>query len=228
MLLGRYPVLTLVLLAGALVVPGLAPTATAHCPDEADSGIVAGVSTCPYNGDVEAAVDALNEASGDETVYVLVKELGFHPQVVDVADGGTIVFVWGDIESQEQHDPKSSGIGDDPDCRMAHQDPAECRPHNPGACFELSASSNFLSEPGDTYEVTFRVTEDGTVQVSESPLAGDPIVGEPPFADRFRDCPEGTAEPGSDGTYVLPYHCGIHGGSNTTETIMRAAAVLHA
>lgn len=228
MKLGRYPALTLVLLAGALIVPGLAPTATAHCPEEAASGIVAGVSTCPYNSDLEATVDELNEASDDETVYVLVKELGFHPQVVDVANGGTIVFVWGDVEANENHDPASSGIGDDPDCMMAHQDPEACRPHNPGACFHLSDGEGFLQEPGDTYEVTFRVTEDGTVQVSESPLAGEPIVGEPPFADRFHDCPEGTAVPAPDGTYVLPYHCGIHGGPNTPETIMRAAALLHA
>lgn len=209
---------------------GLAtPLASAHCPLDDPQGLAAGISTCPVNEGLEEHVDRLNEASGDETVYVLVKDLGFHPEVVDVADGGTVVFVWGDVERNEQHDPKSSGVGDDPDCRSAHEDPTACKPKNPGVCFTLSDADNFLSEPGDTYEVSFRLTEDGTVQVSESAFAGQPVVGEPPFSPRFADCPEGTVAPGPEpGTFVLPYHCGIHGGTNTSETIMRGALLLHA
>jgi hypothetical protein len=225
-MLGRQTLLAAALVVASLGAPQLVGTAAGHCPDGAESTIVAGISTCEHNEELERTVDRLNEATGDEQVYVLVKDLGFHPPVAEVADGGTIVLVWGDVEGNEQHDPRSSGVGDDAECRNAHEDPVDCRPNNPGACFSLSDASAFLSEPGDTYEVTMRVNDDGNVEVSEGQFSGAPVVGQPPFSPRFRECPQGTSATGPGGSLVVPYHCGIHGGANTVEQMMRGAIVL--
>lgn len=222
-----HTALALALLLASVGATSLVPTAAGHCPEGGEQAIVAGISTCPANEHLEDAVDELNRASNNETVYVLVKDLGFHPPVVNVTDGGTVVFVWGDTDRSEQHDPKSSGVGDDADCHAAWQDPTACRPQNPGACFSLSDASNFLSDPGDTYPVTLRVDDDGTVLVSEGYASGSPVVGEPPFAPRFSECPDGTAAEGPwEGSYVVPYHCGIHGGPHTVEQVMRGAVIV--
>lgn len=225
-MLGRQTFLGLALVLASMSIPLSIGTAAAHCPDGAEGTIVAGVTTCPYNEHLEVAVDQLNAASNGERTYVLVKDLSFHPEVVEIADGGTIVFVWGDVDRGEQHDPMSSGVGEDADCETAWEDPVACRPQNPGACFTLSDAGEFLDEPGDTYPVTLRTDDEGRVEVSEGQFSGEPIVGEPPFSPRFETCPEGTATAGPDGTITVPYHCGIHGGPHTTEQRMRAAALI--
>lgn len=222
--LRRHPAL---LIALALVVAGVGPvpTASAHCPHGEDQVTVDGLSTCPVNEELEETVDRLNDAPGNDKTYVLVKDLAFHPEVVELEDGGTVVFVWGDVEDNKGHDPASSGVGSSEECKRAWEDPRACQPQNPEACFHLG---RLMDEPGDTYEVTVRVTDAGGVQVSESALAGEPIVGQPPLSPAFRDCPDGTVAPGpAEDTYVLPYHCGIHGGATDTEH-MRAALIVTA
>lgn len=223
-MLGRLSTVALAALLAAVGLGQLAPTAAAHCPDGAEATVVGGISTCPYNEDLEETVDRLNEASEDR-VWVLVKDLGFHPPVVDVADGGTVTFVWGDIERNEVHDPQSSGVDGASNCQNPWADPLNCTPQAPGVCFRLE--EGLMDEPGDTYSIQFQATDDA-VTVSETPYGDAPVLGGPPFSPAHRECPDGTTVAGpEDDTLTIPYHCGIHGGANTQETIMRGAVVLH-
>lgn len=217
---GRRLLIAVVLVAAAA---GVAAPAAAHCPDGSEATVVAGVSTCTTNEHLETALDRLNAASDEDKVYVLVKDLSFHPPTVDLADEGTVVFVWGDVDHQKNHDPQSSGATGD-DCGTAGADPVDCEPEAPGACFSFEGVMN---EPGDTYEVTLASEPDGTVLVSEGAAGGDPVVGEPPFSPAFLPCPDGTAtaHPTED-RLVVPYHCGLHGKTNTPTTQMRGAILL--
>jgi hypothetical protein len=214
----------------ALVAAGpLAATpATAHCPEDGRGEFQGtGQSTCPANTPLEKAINEANRASGSEEAYVLVKDKSFHPPVVHVADGGSVTFVWADTDQQEEHEPQSSGAIDD-GCENVHEDPTECAPKAPGACFAQDA---FMNDVGERYTISLRTNDAGNVEVSEGPVSGTPL----PFAPPFYECPENTAVDGPETSFdpistsdsvVIPFHCSNHGLEGTSFSEMRGAIVL--
>lgn len=209
----------LLMLAGSL---GASP-ATAHCDPGTDNQLFGIVSTCPYNDDVEAVVDALNDASDDTMVYVLVKDMRFHPEVIDLRTGGTVVFVYADSDNPQPHDPKSSGSTGDP-----AQDIAGPTPTAPGTCFSVTAPSDNdaqMTGLGDVYPLTF--TFDGqTVHKSRGVQSGQPL-GDVTGAQPWYACPAGSFSIEEGGAAIVPYHCGVHGGPTTSERDMRGAIRIH-
>lgn len=207
-------------------VPGLAPVASAHCDPGSGSTILGLVSTCPYNGDVEAALQAASAATGGTVAFVLVKDYTFHPNVVTVKSGGTVVFLYADTEGQAQHDPRSSGP-----CTDAGVDPAlapeACVPSAPGRCFDVRRDQGAdLKQVGDSYPLTFRYTPAASlIEKSRGILSGTPVVGQPPLAEAFKACPAGSGATGASRA-VVPYHCGNHGGSGTPIQTMRGAIIV--
>ncbi len=209
-----------VLVALALHTP-VAPVASAHCPSGTDSLLLGVISTCQYNDEAEAAIDALNEASDHEIAFVLLKDLRFHPEVVEVRSGGTVVLVYADTDAPQTHDPMSSGstgsaVGD-----LAKPAPI---PGLEGACFSVSAPSDNghqMAEAGDNYPVTFRYGG-GLLDKSRGFYSGTPI-GDATGAQTFKTCPTTTFSIDADGTGILPFHCGVHGRATTAEKGMRAA-----
>lgn len=220
----RAPLVALaVVLTLALQTP-VAPSATAHCDPGTDGLILGIMSTCEYNDSAEIVIDGLNAASDDSLVYVLIKDMRFHPEVVDLKSGGTLVMVYADTDAPANHDPKSSGSTGD-----VAVDVAKPSPDSPGNCFAVSAASDNgaqMSSLGEVYPLTFEF--DGEVVRKSRGFQSGQAVGDLTGAQNFRTCPDGTVSYAADGmTAVLPYHCGLHGGESTSEQGMRAAVRLH-
>lgn len=211
------------LIALMVVVPlGTVPVAKAHCDPGTSGELAPGLSTCPANEPLEETIDALNAASDGTVVHVLVKDLRFHPEVVHVKSGGTVVLVYADTDRNEQHHVVSSGqcadSGVDP-----VEDPKACDPSVPGLCFDNARDQGqFMKALGDEYPVTFRyATADQVVEKSHGYLSGT-LVGDLTGAQNFRECPDGTADTEPDRA-VVPYHCRIH-----TDIGMRGTIVVEA
>jgi plastocyanin len=212
--------------ATALVIP----LAQAHCDPGTDGSVAPGVpSTCPFNFVPETAITAADGASGGATAFVLVKDFTFHPNVIHVRSGDTVVFVYADVDWAQQHNPTSTN-----GCQNGPLDlgnPESCVPPatSPpaGSCFSIATDQGaFLKSPGDTYPLTFRYTSASGLQKSDGVLSGTaPVVGSPPYAQPFKTCPpsSGYAEGAS---YAIPYHCTIHGGAATSRNTMRGVIVV--
>lgn len=214
-------------LLAAAALPAV-PSAWAHCEPGTGGSTLGLVSTCPLNEHVETATDALNEATDGALAVVVVKDRRFHPEVVNVRNGGTVVFVYADKDMNELHDPLSSGP-----CMDAAVDPAvapkDCLPTDFGRCFDVKVDDGVtMKDYGQTYPLTFRYRPaDGVVEKSRGVLSGTPVVGEPPLADPFVDCPAGTSL-NAAGQAVIPYACSLHGSPFTPVREMRGAIIVEA
>ncbi len=219
--------LACLLLVGLLALP---PGALAHCKDDTDAHLITipivgpTPSTCPYNEDVEGLVQAWNEASGDEHVFVLVKDQSFHPPLVTVKSGATVTFVYADVEWAEEHDLKSSG-------RCANwwvdpgQDPQNCVPSNPGQCFSMGTDQADMRSLGDTYPLTFQyISADEAILKSHGFQTGTPI-GDLTGAQPFRECPSSTGYTNPE-TGTIPFHCSLHGGADSDLQTMRGSIIV--
>lgn len=216
------------LVAGLLALP---PGALAHCDDGTEAHLLTipivgpTPSTCPYNEDVEEIVQAWNEASGDEQVFILVKDQSFHPPVVTVKSGATVTFVYADIEWAEEHDLKSSGR-----CANWWTDPREepggCIPSNPGQCFSINQDQGGdMRSLGQTYPLTFQyISQDQAILKSHGFQTGTP-VGDLTGAQPFRECPPSTGYMEAE-TGTIPFHCSIHGGPDTDLQTMRGSIIV--
>lgn len=219
-------VLALLLLAVPLA---LAPPAAAHCPPTTKGYLFQLVSTCDANAAAEAGL-GVAQAAADHAV-VLVKDFRFHPDVVRVKSGGTVVFVYADTEHNAQHDPRSTGP-----CANPAVDPSAtpelCVPSvasQLGACFDQAKDDGaFMVFYGQQYPLTLRYDAgSGLVQKSRGYLSGS-AVGDLTGAQAFRTCAVGTGINAPAQT-VIPYHCGIHGlASGGGPREMRGAIVVEA
>lgn len=219
------------LLALALVtLPlALAPPAAAHCPSgSAGHLLLPGViSTCPLNQSLEDAVAAANAASGGRLAFVLLKDFRFHPDVVSIKTGGTVVFVYADTDQSQQHDPRSSG-GCSSGTPLPEPEQCVLGPTG-GACFDVhNDDGGFMVYNGQTYPVTLRyVPATGVIQKSRGLMSGT-LMGDLTGAKPFTNCsPVNGVDSGPAGT-TIPYHCGIHGLATTTVKLMRGAIVITA
>ncbi len=220
----------------ALLVAGLLPATTseAACDPEVEGHLLAvpivgaTPSSCTYNDDLIAAVDALNAASDGSMAYVLVKDFGFHPAVTHVKTGGSVTFIYADLEWAQNHDPRSSGS-----CRDAGADPladpASCAPgFGAGRCFDVfNDQGSFMKSAGDTYPLTFRYdAARGALDKSHGMGTGS-ALGDLTGAQPFRQCPSSTVMT-YDEQAIIAYHCKIHGEANSQVTRMRGVIVVEA
>ncbi len=199
-----------------------APPASAHCEEPM---LVLGIlDTCAVQGPLEQAVDALNLALQGEAAVVLVKDFRFHPEVVTIRDGGTVVWVWGDTLAAQHHDPASSAS-----CGSREADLQRCRPSDPGRCFDVLRDQNeLLTSEGDHYALSFRAgaAPGGGVLVEKSHgYLGGMQPADGLWAEPFQPCPAASAS-GDAGEAVLPFHCALHGGAFTPRKEMRGAVVI--
>jgi plastocyanin len=211
-------------LALATLGVGLVPPAAAHCPN-GQGAILGAVSTCQYNDEAEVAVAQANASSQGNTAFVLVKDKSFHPPVVTIKSGGTIVFVYADSDQSEQHDPRGSGRCGNAVDPLAL--PEKCVPSvSNGPCFDVVRDDGTnMVFMGQTYPVTLKYTSgSGLLQKSRGLLSGS-AVGDLTGAQPFSNCPSVThyAQPTQA---VIPYHCGLHGTATTGE--MRGTIVVKA
>lgn len=222
-------------MAAAFMLVPWAPLAAAHCPTgdagvpvPALSGTPLAVSTCPLNDPVEAQLQALSAASGGTVAFVLVKDFSFHPDVVTVKSGGTVVFVYADVDWNQQHDPTSSGP-----CLDAQVDPvaepAACVPTDSARCFSYEADHglNAMKALGDNYPLTFRYAPASGIAKSMGVLSGTPVLGEPPLAQAFKACAPDTGYD-TPSQAVIPYHCALHAGPFGPHPEMRGAIIVTA
>jgi len=198
------------LVLAALAVPlAAAPPAAAHCTHPTYLLFQQLVTTCALNQPLEDALAQASDATGHTLAFVLVKDRGFHPPVVHVKSGGSVVMVYADAEAAEQHDPRDSARCSNTVDPVA--DPEGCLPGaNPGRCFDaLTDLGGFLEQFGDTYPLTFRF-DGATLRESKGLLSGTlPVVGDPPLAEPFQACAGVSYD--SPVQAVVPYHCRIHG-----------------
>lgn len=86
-----------------------------------------------------------------------------------------------------------------------------------------------MSQEGDYYALTFRYDpdegKDGRISKSHGVFSG--LQPGPGPAESFEPCPPGTSST-TEERAVIPYHCGFHGASHTSETAMRGAIVVTA
>ncbi len=197
------------------------PYVAGHC--DGIEGNILVVDKCQLNETLEDHVKGLNDASDGSTAFVLVKDFRFHPEVVTIRPGGTVVFVHADIHSNQQHDPRSSGPCADGDADPV-ADAQSCIPTTLGTCFDVYRDTGqFQKDNGDTYPVTFRVAGPGLDHVEKShgwwsgTDHGDALGAQP-----FAACPPDTHIE-QEGVFVVPIHCGIHGAPRTFVTQMRGA-----
>lgn len=222
-------------LAGMLLLTAplsLAPSAAAHCPSAADYKILVVVRNCDLQGGIEAAVDALNAAGDGLLAFVVTKDRRFHPDTVNIKNGGTVVFLNFPAVGVDDHDPRASG-----GCASGapRPNPETCVPRwrDPAVdpfCFDVKDDTGgFLDQKAGRYPVTLRVeSEPVTFLKSHGYLTGTP-VGTVSGAQPFQPCqPETGTIQGGQG--IIPYHCGIHGipgGANGVEQ-MRGVIVVEA
>ncbi|HEV8360923.1 MAG TPA: hypothetical protein VGR28_10755 [Candidatus Thermoplasmatota archaeon] len=195
------------------LVLALAPPAAAHCDFTTGNIVQAGpvaVSRCMVQTVLEGGVDAVNAQLDGQVAFVMVKDFRFHPDHVTIRNGGTVVWVYADVQGAAQHDPRSSST-----CGSQALDLALCNPLLPlrwGKCFDvLRDTQDLMEDLGDLYPVTYRYDPGtGLVEKSFGTLSGAPVVGQPPVAEPFTPCEPDTTTP-APGQSVVPYHCGIHG-----------------
>lgn len=195
----------------ALTVPVLVPGAQAHCQD--NYPILFVLRNCPIQGGLEAAIDAANAASAGDMAYVLLKDLRFHPDVVTIKNGGTVVFVNSVLAGVEKHDPRASGP-----CANGIEplpDPEACVPtwldpvRDP-FCFDVLPDTGSVMDKGDRYPVTLKYAPAPLgFEKSHGYMSGTP-VGTATGAKPFVSCLPITGYPEGDRA-VIAYHCGIHG-----------------
>ncbi len=219
----------------ALLVAGLLPVnSQAACSPE-DAGhlitlpfVGATPSSCEANDDLVAVVDALNEASDGSMAYVLVKDFGFHPQITHIKSGGSVTFIYADLEWAQNHDPRSSGV-----CREAGADPmadpVSCTPGaGAGRCFDVFHDQGaFMKSMGDTYPLTFEYDQAQAVVKKSHGMGTGSAMGDLTGAQPFRSCPS-TSVVTYDEAAVIPYHCKIHGDAFSTVTKMRGTIIVGA
>jgi plastocyanin len=214
-------------LAAGLLCTLLPAPADAHCLPGTDHQTLPPIpfSSCTLNQPLEDLSMQVSAASGFTVAIVFVKDFTFHPEVVTVRSGGTVVFKWLDEDWVETHQPQSSGL-----CANAVDPlaaPRQCVPSAAARCFSrLADDAQPLDTSDDAYPVTFRYDgATGLLEKSRGILSGTPVVGEPPLAQAFRACPGDTSYR-SAGQAVMPYHCQIHGGAATPVQMMRGAIVV--
>lgn len=210
----------------ALALPLATMPAAAHCPPGTSGSLLGLISTCESDAAAEAAVEAANGMASDLVAFVIVKDFQFHPSVVRVKAGGTVVFLYADVDHNTQHDPRSSGP-----CANATVDPSvtplACVPTNFGRCFhQVADDGQAMSFNGQNYPLTFRYTAPATLQKSRGFLSGS-AVGDLTGAQSFLTCPLGSSI-NTPAEAVLPYHCGVHGMPETATKIMRGAIIVEA
>lgn len=211
----------------ALVPLGLVPPAAAHCPAGTAGNLLGVTNTCQFNDELEVAIDQANAAADGQVAFVMVKDLRFHPDVVTIKTGGTVVFVYADVDQSQQHDPKSSGL-----CATgsAVPNPETCVPvrDQTGRCFWVfNDDGATMSYAGQTYPITLKYAAgSGLIQKSRGFLTGTP-VGDLTGAQPFRNCPAGTGYNSASET-IIAYHCGVHGAADTQIKDMRGAIVVEA
>lgn len=220
----------------ALLVAGLLPATTteAACDPEVEGHLLAlpivgaTPSSCTYNDEMIAVVDALNAASDGSMAYVLVKDFGFHPAITHIKTGGSVTFIYADLEWAQNHDPRSSGT-----CRTADVDPLanpeSCIPGaGAGRCFDVfNDQGAFMKSSGDTYPLTFRYDAARSVVDKSHGMGTGSPTGDLTGAEPFRSCPASTVV-AYDEQAVIPYHCKIHGDANSQVTRMRGVIVVEA
>jgi plastocyanin len=190
----------------ALALAASAPPAAAHCNT---SGNLVIVPKCTIMAALELAVDQANAAADGQVAFVLLKDFRFHPENVTIRNGGTVMFVWADTDSVNFHDPRNSGSTGSPSDDLQKPTPNGLA----GSCFwNLNDQGDFLEEAGDFYNVTLRYDAgSGVLSKSAGLTSGStPVIGDPPLAQAFQDCPAGNSS-GGPVEVVVPYHCGIHG-----------------
>lgn len=196
----------------ALAVPVLVPGARAHCQD--NYPILFRIPNCTLQAGLEAAIDAANAASDGTVAYVLTKDKRFHPDVVTIMSGGTVVFVNSVVAGVDDHDPRASGPCTNVPSPLPN--PEACvptwliKPADP-FCFDvLDDTGSLLKGDGARYPVTFRYTPSPLLfEKSFGYLSGTP-VGTATGAQPFQTCQSITGYPQGDHA-VIAYHCGIHG-----------------
>jgi plastocyanin len=159
-------------------------------------------ATEPLDDDLAAFLAQANQAMPDLAVVVMKDRL-FLPPIVQVKEGGSVLFVWADSEAREAHSPQSSGTtGSAALDRSGLYVPAA-----PGKCFnsfiELGGE---LQGEGHAYPLSLdrageRVRKATGLAASTPPGAL--------FAE-WVTCPAGSHSSDGQG-WVVPYHCRLHG-----------------
>lgn len=195
--------------------------AQAHC--DHPQHLLGIIDTCDLHEPLEDSVLAFNEAMDGQVAIILAKDKLFHPEVVTIRPGGTVVFMHADVHTNEDHDPKSS-----PTCGSQEADMDKCPPFPPdriGRCFNVfKDTGNTLQRPGDGYELTFDYDPgQDTVYKSHGILTSTLGPGE--WAEEFEECPDDTSSRTPERA-VIPFHCALHGGFSTADRDMRGAIII--
>lgn len=201
------------LLAG-LVLLASTPSASAACGAQ---GNILLIPKCFIEENLEDVVEALNAQMDGDVAFVYAQDFRFHPENVTIRSGGSVVFFWLDnLGGNQNHDPRNSGTTGSQTLDLLKPKPI---PELTSKCFDIVDRPGHLllgqggaAGNGDTWNLTFRFTPaTGLVERSEGLMTGSaPVVGEPPQAGPFLDCPAGTSS-NSAAAAVIPYHCGLHG-----------------
>lgn len=211
----------LALLVGAPFV-FLASPAAAHCENGSMIGNL--VNSCLLMEPIEDVLVDINAALGGDMAFVLARERRFHPEVVTIRTGGTVVWLYADaVNNADNHDPRDSGT-----CGSQEADLNRCGPSspNPAPCFDVKDDlGQLLKSPGDFYHVTFTYAP-ATGQIEKSfGLRSGTLVGDLTGAGAFIPCPSFISS-NTPERAVIPYHCAIHGGLFTIEKGMRGAVIV--